>query len=244
MTADTPLFSGGFWGSLAPDRSFVLQGNLPYSQMMQRRNAPSWLPTNIFGTGTRDYGARLSADGSRVVWFRESGSSAREIWIGNPDGTGATQLTSNGEDDNTPDISTDNQYVVWQAVRSSASNIWTMRTNGSETRQISTGGTDGLPRFSPDGTRIAFVSSRDGTPSIYVMDANGLNVRKLAGTEIFHVGVAGEVAPMWSKDGRLLFFNGRTGSGPSGVFVIPSDGSALPVRLRNNAVSESIYDLR
>jgi hypothetical protein len=246
VTVDTPLFTGGYWGSLAPDRSFVLQGNLPNSDKMQRRNAPGWLPTNIFGTGARDYGARLSPDGSRVVWFRESSltSSAREIWIGNPDGTGATQLTSDAEPDNTPDIATDNQHIVWSAVRSSARNIWIMRANGSEKRQISTGGTDDLPRFSPDGARIAFVSSRDGTPAVYIMDRDGLNVRKLAGTEIFQLGVAGEVAPLWSKDGRLLYFNGRIGSGPIGVFVIPSDGSALPVRLRNNTVSEAIYDLR
>jgi Tol biopolymer transport system component len=181
-----------------------------------------------------------------VVWFRESSlsPSAREIWIGNPDGSGATQLTSDAEQDNTPDISTNNQSVVWSTVRGSARNLWIMRANGTEKRQISTGGTDDLPRFSPDGTRIAFVSSRDGTPSVYVMDADGMNVRKLAGTEIFRMGVAGEVAPIWSKDGRLLYFNGRTGSGPEGIFVIPFNGSTLPVRLRNNTVSESIYDLR
>jgi hypothetical protein len=246
VTADTALFTGGYWGSLAPDRSFVLQGNLPFSEKMQRRNAPGWSPTTIFGTGARDYGARLSPDGSRVVWFRESSlsPSAREIWIGNPDGTGATQLTSNAEQDNTPDISTDNQRVVWSAVRGGSRNLWVMRANGTEKRQISTGGTDDLPRFSPDGTRIAFASSRDGTPAVYVMDADGLNVRKLAGTEIFRMGIAGEVAPIWSKDGRVLYFNGRTGLGPEGIFVIPFDGSALPVRLRNNTVSESIYDLR
>jgi len=241
------LYSGGFWGALAPDLSFTLQGNLPFSDKMQRRDAASgWAPVIIFGTGARDYGAHLSRDGSKVVWFRETflNPSAREIWIGSPNGTNAIQLTADSEQDNVPAISPNNQRIVWSR-GGSPRNLWIMNADGSGKTQLTASNSDDNPRFSPDGSRIVFTSNRSGTSALYIMNADGSNVRMLPGTEgLWTPGVAGEVAPLWSPDGQTIVFNGKPAAGIEGIFVVPSDGSLPPKRLRNNLTPETAYDWR
>ncbi len=59
-------------------------------------------------------------------------------------------------------------------------------------------------RLSPDGKWLAYVSTESGNPDVYVQPFPALNAR-------VPVSTAGGLEPVWSRDGRRLFF--RTTSG-------------------------------
>jgi hypothetical protein len=93
------------------------------------------------------------------------------------------------------------------------------------------------PALSPDGRWVAFVSWTGGGPNINVQPFPGPGLRRQV--------VEGGGEPVWSRDGRELFFRSRRGAaanltdtGPSdeGIFALPFDpvtgaASAKPVPL-------------
>lgn len=60
-----------------------------------------------------------------------------------------------------------------------------------------------MPAVSPDGRWIAYVSGDTGGPEIYVEPFPGLGRR-------FKVTTGGAVDPVWSPDGRRLYFQAQT----------------------------------
>jgi Tol biopolymer transport system component len=62
--------------------------------------------------------------------------------------------------------------VVWTSSRDGLPHLFSMKTDGSETKQLTKGDTtDWRPRFSPDGSKILFMRSRD-TGFVRESDAN------------------------------------------------------------------------
>jgi Tol biopolymer transport system component len=56
-----------------------------------------------------------------------------------------------------------------------------------------------LPRFSPDGRWLAYVSDEGGRNDVYVQPFPGPGAKWLVSTE-------GGIEPVWSRDGRELFY--------------------------------------
>lgn len=79
------------------------------------------------------------------------------------------------------------------------SEIWMMKSDGSELRQMTAGEhDDNTPKFSPDGQRLVFVSDRSETPQLWTIRVDGGEPRQLTK---FAPGVG---SPEWSPDGRYL----------------------------------------
>ncbi len=72
---------------------------------------------------------------------------------------------------------------------------------------------------SPDGARLAFTVAEEGGSALWIAERDGANRRRVAG--------GGAIEPVWSADGRRLFFAGPA-NGVLGVLVVAADGSAPP----------------
>ena len=82
--------------------------------------------------------------------------------------------------DEDPAWSPDGTRIAFESHGDGASNIYTMRADGTDVRQLTANGADDVdPVRSPDGTRIAFDSNRGGRRGIYTIRADGTDVRPL-----------------------------------------------------------------
>jgi TolB protein len=151
------------------------------------------------------------------------------VFIADPDGSGATQITHNPYRIETPH---GGSYAAPDAPSS-----WTpdggrisyvrIRPNGDEARIVNADGTGdeafGAPTtavFSPDGSKLAYVSFNPyGYPQIFVSNIDGSGVTQLTrGT--------GAYDPDWSPDGtKNAFTQGPDFYGGPEIYVMNADGS-------------------
>jgi len=77
--------------------------------------------------------------------------------------------------------------------------------------------------LSPDGSRIALAQATTGERDVWIFDLSRSTFTRLTSDP------ATDTAPVWSSDGsRIAFRSEREGGG---IFVVPSDGAADPVRV-------------
>jgi dipeptidyl aminopeptidase/acylaminoacyl peptidase len=122
------------------------------------------------------------------------------------------------------------------STRSGGTEIWTSDADGSNLLRLTSfnGPYATMPRWSPDGRRLVFDCRSEGNANIYQVDGQGGQPRLLT-TELSE-----EVAPIYSRDGRWIYFaSNRTGDWQ--VWKMPSgSGSAIQITQRGGfAASES-----
>ena len=104
--------------------------------------------------------------------------------------------------------------IVWTSSRAGLAHLFTMRTDGSDIKQLTKGDqTDWYPRFSPDGSRILFCRSRDegfvrestandpGAWDIYTVNLDGSEL-----TKVVDDGCWGT----WAGPDQIVFVRGAT----------------------------------
>lgn len=131
--------------------------------------------------------------------------------------------------------------IVFESKRSGASEIWTMKADGSGLLQITTeiaGGQSTGPALSPDGRRIAFsvASGPSGsTWDIYTINVDGTGLTNLTNDAAFEGW-----RPAWSPDGQqIAFFSDRDDPGNNDeVYVMNADGSNIR-RLTNDPADDA-----
>lgn len=108
-----------------------------------------------------------------------------------------------------PSLSPDGQWCAVEVTRwdiakdESFSEIWLLRTDGRQQRQLTnSGGKNSQPKWSPDGRHIAFISQRagDNQPQIYIIAPTGGEARRVSRLPFT------PSALKWSADGKQLFF--------------------------------------
>jgi len=177
------------------------------------------------------------------------------IWIMNPDGSGAVPLTTltaanaDGVDNTTPSWSPDGSKIAFASFRAlngsdaagNTRNIWLMNADGSKpsplTNITSTLINSSNPMWSPDASKIAYVSERalDGSNApgaavnIWVINADGSG-----GAPLTKLNSTNCINPIWSPDGtKIVFVSARAldGSdavntnGTQNIWVMNADGS-------------------
>ena len=120
------------------------------------------------------------------------------------------------------DFSHDGQRLVFSSSRAGeGQELWTARADGTGARQLTRGpGTwQGSPSFSPDSRQVAFDSlHEDGSWSLFVVDADGGVPRPLT------TDSGDESMPVWSPDGRWIYYTSDQKKAGRNVWRIPAAG--------------------
>jgi Tol biopolymer transport system component len=146
----------------------------------------------------------ISPDGTKIVFTVGAIviGTASPLWIVRSDGTGLTQLTTDGANDYRPTWSPDGSHIAFVSTRDGNAEIYEMNADGTgQTNITNNAANDNSPAWSPSGNTILFASDRD----------------TVAGTQVFSMtSSGGSVTPLvvgynpeWSPSGsRFLFLRG------------------------------------
>jgi Tol biopolymer transport system component len=110
---------------------------------------------------------------------------------------------------------TTEERIVFASDRSGTSQIYSMKTDGTDVKQLTTAGPNFGPRWSPDNLQIVFRSARNAADEIWVMNADGSNQTKLTPGPF-------DGNPNWSANGTRIIFS-RAGS----LWSMNTNGSDL-----------------
>jgi Tol biopolymer transport system component/tRNA A-37 threonylcarbamoyl transferase component Bud32 len=128
-------------------------------------------------------------------------------------------------------LSADGRRLAFASTRSGVtSDIWIAGADGSGLQQLThgPGRVQGSPSWSPDARRIAFDSfTDDGHWHIWLVDVDGGTPHRLT-TESGDQNV-----PMWSHDGRWIYYSADQGTGRD-IWRVPVGGGA-PERMISGA---------
>jgi eukaryotic-like serine/threonine-protein kinase len=173
----------------------------------------------------------ISPDGQNVAYVSDR-TGKFDIFSRQVGTTSDIQLTHDQGDNIQPAFSPDGRNIAFVSSRAGDSDIshpccdqalvggdlWVMPTLAGQARMIAKNGN--APSWSPDGTTIVFSRARDG---IYQVAASGGEASKLPLTgEV--VAVRGSFAPVYSSDGRWIFFEAGTNQGD--IYAVASGGGA------------------
>jgi len=170
-------------------------------QQLTTDPTPDWLP-------------RFSPDGSRVAFYAYR-SGNRDLWVMPASGGQAKQITRNPAQDFCPSWSPDGTSLVFWSIRDGNVDIYAIAVDGSgETRLTDDPALDYFPAISPDGAWIVFSSFRGGSGAVWRMPREGGEPLRLAPGDL--------VYPIWSRDGRAVYFLDR-----NDVWIVPAEGGEV-----------------
>lgn len=186
--------------------------------------------------------ATLSQDGKKIV-FTSSRDGDLDIYTMKADGTGVRRLTNTIGYDGGPFFSPDGKWIVYRAhhpkseaeiaryksllaqdlVEPSEMDLWVMRADGTEQRQITQlGGASFAPSFFADSRRILFASNYEHPGSsqfeLYAVNRDGSGLERVTFADGFNA------FPQFSPDGkRVVFVSNRNAKVPHEINVFIAD---------------------
>ena len=147
--------------------------------------------------------ALWSPDGKRIV-YRGTRQGTRNVYWKSADGTGEEErlTTKEGVIQTPTSISPDGRWLLFSdAGGETKSDIWMLRLDGDRSPQpfLRTSASETNARISPDGRWVAYVSDASGPNEVYVQSFPAQGPRR-------QISTAGGIEPLWSRDGRELFY--------------------------------------
>ena len=142
-----------------------------------------------------------SPDGRRIA-FRGTRNGYRNVWIKSVDGTTEEQQLTRGERLQTPmSWSPDGKYLLYYETDPlRANDIWILSVADGKAEPLVAAPLSQVDAiWSPDGHWIAYTSEESAGEDVYVLPF------PLTG-ERWRISTAGGADPLWSRDGRELFY--------------------------------------
>ena len=140
--------------------------------------------------------------------------------MANRDGSGARQVTRDGEDAENPTMTPDGQWVIYASANDANIGLWKIRPDGTDAVQIHEG-TDLIPEVSPDGRYALFSVIRSLNYVIQVIDLQSGDIVPFE-IEIHLTQRNQDVVygrARWTPDGRGIVYVGQGDDGSSGIYV-------------------------
>jgi serine/threonine-protein kinase len=141
-------------------------------------------------------------DGGRLL-YSSSRAVANPLWWQPADGSGAPELVYQAPDAIREGVFTpDGRSIVFRTdTRDSARDLYRLPLDGERKPVpiLVNGNDDKHPRVSPDGELLAYTSNESDREEVYVRPLGGSAAR-------VRVSLGGGAEPLWSRDGRRLFY--------------------------------------
>jgi eukaryotic-like serine/threonine-protein kinase len=141
------------------------------------------------------------------------------------------QLTHQTGQVQTPDVGPGDRELVYLSDSGGHGNLWIMRQDGSETRQVTFDRDPaisiGVPEWSPDGKSIAYVTTRNQKGwsfSVWLVGPDGSNN---------HLAAEDAGWACWTPDSKWLYYAVSTGEGYHIEKVSATGGTPVAVRTDN-----------
>jgi serine/threonine-protein kinase len=171
-----------------------------------------------------------SADGKRVAFQSDREGDLAVFWQ-LADGTGTPERLTKPDKDtaHAPEsFSPDGKILSFDVTKGSEHALWTLTLDGRKTAAFSDVASSSVvsaSTFSPDGRWLAYTSNAPGSLSIFVQPFPATGAKYRVATGAIH--------PIWSPDGKELFFNSRGQFSVVSVVTKPSFGVGNTTALRS-----------
>ncbi len=199
---DVPIRTGSMGIAMSPDGSrFVMP-------LLGQANVDLWV-RDLAGTPSRlTFGGnsarpQWSPGGEDVAFVSDKVKTLREAFVKRADGSGPSRrvLTSDRQIDEVT-YSHDGKWFVYRLGTGADRDIYAARTEGDSVGAplVATEYEERSPMLSPDDRWMAYVSNESGPDEVFVVKFPD------AGASKWQVSADGGTEPVWSRDGRELFY--------------------------------------
>jgi eukaryotic-like serine/threonine-protein kinase len=164
----------------------------------------------------------------KIVFDKRGGQGETNIWIMEPDGSNAKQLTVNaGRINQSSRVSQDGHYIVFVSERTGTAHLWRMDIDGNNPKQLTNSPHDlfwfGSPDCMPDGKWVVYTKTgleEEGIWKVPIEGGDPVRVNNAPHALYFAV----------SPDGKMIANDYSSDAEGRGVEVTPLDGSTSPKR--------------
>ena len=164
---------------------------------------------------------------TRIAVIR-SMSGIKEIYLCDPDGGGAVQVTKDRSVVVGLNWTPDGESLVYTSFMRGFPDVYTVNLQTGKRKALA--GYNGLNSggaVSPDGSELALILSKDGNPELYIKSLRSGTLRRLTATT-----QATEASPCWSPDGNFLVYVSDRNGTPQLYKISRSGGRAQRISTR------------
>jgi serine/threonine protein kinase len=151
------------------------------------------------------------------------------IWIADPDGKNAVQLTPQDSDNYTPRVSGDGRYIVFTSRRAGYNQVWRMNVDGSDPALLANApGITQAPILAADGTTVVFRWYQEDSPPMGQVSVSGGPV-----TGLDYLPPAFTYSWAMSPDGKYIAYTQGGGTNDPMKVIVRHADSTAPETLLN-----------